>query len=195
MKNDQRAQAAGEPADGWRQPDSGLHERSRHGRVEKFHRNGQPQCGGGGSFAQRLKDFLCPGEDYPEAAIRDGADELTLRAGEVKTLKACINVDHIEGKKKGDRRWLMRTGMPSAKRFTMELKGVTGKSCGVTTERFCRAAGAEQPSESQKAKALWAMKAVKDREEDFLIQLAKRTFWEGNRQDWSCGKSVSKTQS
>ena len=32
-------------------------------------------------------------EDYPEAAIREGADELTLRAEEVKTLKACINVD------------------------------------------------------------------------------------------------------
>ena len=32
----------------------------------------------------------------PEAAIREGADELTLRAEEVKTLKACINIDHIQ---------------------------------------------------------------------------------------------------
>ena len=39
-------------------------------------------------------------EDYPEAAIREGTDELTLRAEEVGTLKACINVDHIE-----DDRW------------------------------------------------------------------------------------------
>ena len=35
-------------------------------------------------------------EDYPEAAFRVGADDLTLRAEEVKTLIACINVDHIE---------------------------------------------------------------------------------------------------
>ena len=30
-----------------------------------------------------------------------------------------------------------------------------------------KAAGARKPSESQRAKALWAMKATKDREEDF----------------------------
>ena len=39
--------------------------------------------------------------DYPEAAIREGADELTLRAEEVKTLKACIDIDHIEEKQMG----------------------------------------------------------------------------------------------
>ena len=27
-----------------------------------------------------------------------------------------------------------------------------------------------------------------------MIQLAKITLWEGNRQDWNCGKSTSKTQ-
>ena len=32
---------------------------------------------------------------YPEA-IRKGADDLTLRAEEVKTLKACVNIDHFE---------------------------------------------------------------------------------------------------
>ena len=35
-------------------------------------------------------------EAYPEAAIREGADESTLRADEVGTLKAFINIDHIE---------------------------------------------------------------------------------------------------
>ena len=35
-------------------------------------------------------------EAYPEAAIREGASELTLRADEVGTLKAFINIDHIE---------------------------------------------------------------------------------------------------
>ena len=54
-----------------------------------------------------------------------------------------------------------------------------------------KAAGARKPSESQKAKALWAMKAAKDRGRHSMTQLVKRTCWEGNRQDWSCGKSTS----
>ena len=37
---------------------------------------------------------------YPEAAIRERADELTLRADEVGTQRATINIDHIE-----DDRW------------------------------------------------------------------------------------------
>ena len=35
-------------------------------------------------------------EAYPEAAIREGADELTLRADEVGTMRAFIKTDHIE---------------------------------------------------------------------------------------------------
>ena len=33
---------------------------------------------------------------YPEADIREGVDELTLRADEVGTQRAFINPDHIE---------------------------------------------------------------------------------------------------
>ena len=57
-----------------------------------------------------------------------------LRAKEVKTLKACIKIDHIE-ESDGDRRLLMRTGTLSAQQFTKELKGASAKSCMVTTER------------------------------------------------------------
>ena len=35
-------------------------------------------------------------EAYPEAAIRERADEFTLRADEVGTLKTFINADHNE---------------------------------------------------------------------------------------------------
>ena len=35
-------------------------------------------------------------EAFPEATIREGADELTLRADEVGTLRDFINTDHIE---------------------------------------------------------------------------------------------------
>ena len=53
----------------------------------------------------------------------------------------------------------------------------------------------KKTTESQKANALWAMKADKDRVMYSATQPAKKTFWEGNRQDWSCGKNISKTQS
>ena len=44
------------------------------------------------------------------------------------------------------------------------------------------AAGAKKPSESQTAKALWAVKAAKDRRINSTTQPAKKTFWgEGNR--------------
>ena len=46
-------------------------------------------------------------EAFLEATIREGADELTLRADEVGAHKAFINTEHIElgG---GDRRWTLR---------------------------------------------------------------------------------------
>ena len=34
-------------------------------------------------------------EGCPEASIREGPEELTLRAEEVRSQKACINVGHI----------------------------------------------------------------------------------------------------
>ena len=66
----------------------------------------QPQCGrwtwvicakGIRPFHVQKPNFS---EDYPEAAIREGADELTLKAEELGTLKACIHIDHTE-----DDRW------------------------------------------------------------------------------------------
>ena len=65
-----------------------------------FHRNGQPQCSGGRSLAQgtRPSDVQNPNlsEDFPEAVIREGAGEPTLRAEEVKTMQACIHIDRNE---------------------------------------------------------------------------------------------------
>ena len=34
-------------------------------------------------------------EEGPEVSIREGPEELTLRAEEVCTQKLCVNVDHI----------------------------------------------------------------------------------------------------
>ena len=50
-----------------------------------------------------------------------------------------------------------------------------------------QATGAKKPSESQKAKALWAMKATRNRDEEFFtIWLALIIF--------HCGKNTSKTR-
>ena len=50
----------------------------------------------------------------------------------------------------------------------------------------------KKPSESQKAKAFWAMKAAKDRREEYDDPARKDYVWEGNTQDWSRGKSTPK---
>ena len=71
-------------------------------------------------------------EDHSEV-LREGADDLTLRAEEVETLKACINVGRI-GEKFGDRVWWTQTGTPFAKQCFKELKEVSGKSCTFITE-------------------------------------------------------------
>ena len=45
---------------------------------------------------------------------------------------------------------------------------MSGKSCTIHQYRaLSRAAGAKKPSESQKAKALWVLKAAKDRRDEF----------------------------
>ena len=92
---------------------------------------------------------------------REGADDVTLRADEFHTLKACINVDHIDEQFLGpplvDADWHA---------FCQAIyEGIEGneweelyRRCG----EMSKAAGARQPSESRKAKALWAMKAAND---------------------------------
>ena len=79
-------------------------------------------------------------ETLPEAVIREGTDELTLRAEEVSTQRAFMNTKYIE---------LDRWGPP---------------------EVDAEAAGAKKPSESQysySCRTLWAMKAAWDRGEEF----------------------------
>ena len=55
-----------------------------------------------------------------------------------------------------------------------------------------KATGAKEPSESQKAKALWALKAAKDRVRYTMIQLVMKTFWEEKRHVWSGAKRLVK---
>ena len=56
--------------------------------------------------------------------------------------------------------------MAFAKRSTRVSEAATGRKLYEHFKEVSRAAGARKPSESQKVKALWAMKAAKDREEE-----------------------------
>ena len=74
--------------------------------------------------------------------LREGADDLTVRAEEFATLKACLNVDHIVKKMldtaHGGRR-LVRN-FPS--KLKKELKEVSGKSCAIAVQRNEQGKGA-----------------------------------------------------
>ena len=123
---------------------TGLHERStkgNHGRAKKLHRSRQPQCGGSGSFAQGHKAVLCPEAEFQEYQVAAIRDELTLRADEVGTLKACVLIDHIE-----DDRWEPQLVDADWHAFCLAIyRGIEGmdeKCCAVTTE-MSRAAKAK----------------------------------------------------
>ena len=85
--------------------------------------------------------------------------------------------------------------MPFCQAIYKGIEGSEWEELYFHHREMSKAAGAKKPSQSQKAKALWAMKAANDREEEYQIQIAKKTFWEENRQDKICEKSTSKTQS
>ena len=65
--------------------------------------------------------------------LREGADDLTLRAEEFNSQKACIHVDHIN-EKFGDRFWWTQIGTPFAKQLTQEFQEVSGKICTIIKE-------------------------------------------------------------
>ena len=100
-------------------------------------------------------------EDSREAS-REGADDLTLRAEEVNTLKACIT---------GENRWEPPLVDADWHAFCQaNYKGIERSGWEELYFHYrwmSKATGAKKPSESQKAKDLWAMKAAKDRGEEY----------------------------
>ena len=98
--------------------------------------------------------------------VRESLDELTLRAREVHTLKALTNVDHIEPE-----RWGLLLVDADWYAFCQALyEGIEGEDWEEMRDshkEMSRAVGVKKPQEAQKAKALWAMKAAKDRKEEF----------------------------
>ena len=122
------------------------------------------------SYAEAREHFKVPKPIVPEGGsdvtIRESPDELTLRAEEVNTSKAYIDVDHIEAERWGPH--LVDTDWYA---FCQALyKGIEGKDWEEMYDSYkvmSRAMGVKKPQEAQKANALWAMKEAKDRREEF----------------------------
>ena len=109
---------------------------------------------------------------------REGADDLTLRAEEVKTVKACSNIDHVE-----ENRW----GPP--------LVDADWHAFCLANREMSKATGAKKLSESQKAKALWAMKAAEDSGEEFCDPARKDIILRRQQTRLELWEEHSRTQS
>ena len=83
-------------------------------------------------------------------------------------------------RKDGALSWLTRTGVPCARRCTRASKETIGKKCMTPTRKMSKALGIQKPQEAQKAKALWAMKAAKDRKEQYYDPARKDYIWGRN---------------
>ena len=125
-------------------------------------------------------------EVFPKAVIREGADELTLRA--VGSRRTFIDTKHIRSRG-GNRRWWMRIG-------TLFSKGLERKEWEALyyhCRELYQATGTKKLGDGQKAKALWTMTAARDRDDElFMIQLVRMTFKEDLKPYWTCGKNTLK---
>ena len=105
-------------------------------------------------------------EGCPEVIVRENSDALTLRAEEVGTSKALVNVDHIEqerwGPHLGDADWYAL-----CQALYKGIEGTDWEEMYLSCKEMSRAVGVKKPQEAQKAKALWEMKAAKDAGEEY----------------------------
>ena len=97
--------------------------------------------------------------------VKESPDDLTLRAEEVNTSKALINVNHIEPE-----RWCPHLVNADWDAFCQVLyKVIEGEDWEEMYDSYkvmSKAVGVRKPHEALKARALWAMKAAKDRREE-----------------------------
>ena len=105
-------------------------------------------------------------EGCSDVTVRESLDELTSRSEEVETSKAYIDVNHIESE-----RWGLPLVDADWYAFCHALyKGIGGKDWEEMYDSYkvmSKAVCVKKPQEAQKAKALWTMKAVKGRKEEF----------------------------
>ena len=112
-----------------------------------------------------LKSRKVP-EGCQEVTVRESPDELTLRAEEVGTLKAYVNVDHIE-KERWSPPLLDYDWCAFCQALYEGIEGEDGEEMYCSYKEMSRAVGVRKPQEAQKARALWKMKAAKDAGEEY----------------------------
>ena len=140
---------------------TGLHEKSRKGIMDGLtgfikvdnHSAGAVDvgglCGGTKSIQVKKPQFS---EAFKEAFIRDGADELTLRAEEVGLLRTLVDTKHVE---------LERWGLPLVDADWHAFFQYNH------FKELHEAAGTKKPGDSQEARGLRAMKAARGWDAEF----------------------------
>ena len=128
-------------------------------------------------------------EGRTEEAIREGPEELTLRAEEVDSQQACFNVGHI-----AEDRWRPPLVDADWHAFCQAIyEGIEGSNWEELYEHYEEVsgeAGVRKPNETQNAGAFWKMKAAKDSGEDFHVpddilgrNRTRRELWEEHLKD------------
>ena len=79
---------------------------------------------------------------------------------------------------------LITIGMPFARRCIKASKEKIEKTCTFRKKEMSRTVGVKKPQEAQKAKAVWKMKAAKDRKEEFYGPAREETLREEIKRDW-----------
>ena len=109
-------------------------------------------------------------------------DELTLRAEDVGTLKAYVNVDHIEKERWGpplvDYDWYA-----FCQALYEGIEGEDWEDMYFSYKEMSGAVGVRKPRDAQKARALWKMKAAKDAGEEYDDPRVRKASKEETRQD------------
>ena len=114
-------------------------------------------------------------EVCPEVIVRESPDELTLRAEEVETSKALINVDKKEQERSNpplvDADW---------QAFCQALyKGIEGEDWEEMFASYLEkiwAVEVKKPQDAQKAKAFWKMKEAKDAGEEYYLPMRENNI-------------------
>ena len=134
-------------------------------------RKDRSQCGDGKwTGCVEAQEFKVRKPKAPRRGLgcnnQESKDELTLRAEEVNTWKALIDVSHIEQERWGPP--LVDAGWCAVCQAL--YKGIEGKDWEEMydpNKAMSKALGVKKPQEAHKAKALWVTRAAKDRKEEF----------------------------
>ena len=103
--------------------------------------------------------------DFPEAVVREGADELTLRAEEQGMLRTFIDTADV-----GESRWRPPLDWHAARPSRKSSRERSGKNCTVSFWKLARRVNLRLPSTSRKAEVLWKVRDAKANGEEYYNQ-------------------------